>query len=60
MMIYKGDPDADRHAYALATNSWKAQGKVLDREDVVDAVKSVFDMAADGECPQCAHQMADD
>lgn len=60
VLIYHGDIDADRHAYALATNMWKADGRIFERAEVMDAVKDVFISAADGECPQCAHLLTDD
>lgn len=53
VLIYRGDRDADSRAYALATNAWKADGQVFDRSEVMDAVKDVFDQAADGTCPTC-------
>lgn len=52
--IRAGDPEAERHAYALATNMWKADDPVSERTDLMEAVKDVLDQAADGECPACA------
>lgn len=54
VLIYRGDPDADRHAYAIATNLWKSDGRTFDREEVTAAVKDVLDQCADGECPECS------
>lgn len=48
------DPDAERHAYALATTIMKSDGTVWMREDVLPAIKNELEMAADGECPECA------
>ena len=50
-----GDPDADKHAYALATNILKRRDAMFLREDLMDTVKDSLDMAADGECPQCTY-----
>lgn len=53
--IRVGDEDAERHAYALATTLLKSDGTMWMREDVMAAIKHELDMAADGECPQCAY-----
>ena len=53
--IRVGDDDAERHAYALATTILKSDGTMWMREDVMPAIKDELDMAADGECPQCAY-----
>ena len=54
VMIRVGDDDAERHAYALATNMVKAdQG--LDRKDVIEAVNDFLGQCADDECPACAY-----
>ena len=53
--IRVGDDDAERHAYALATNILKRDGTYWMREDVMPAIQDQLDMAADGECPACAH-----
>lgn len=53
--IRLGDEDAERHAYALATTILKSDGTTWMREDVMPAIKDQLDMAADGECPQCAY-----
>ncbi|MCA6106113.1 hypothetical protein [Bradyrhizobium cenepequi] len=55
VIIRVGDPDAERHAYALATTLLKSDGTMWMREDVMSAIKDELDMAADGECPQCAY-----
>ena len=51
--IRVGDPDAERHAYALATTILKSDGSMWMREDLMPAIKDELDMAADGECPAC-------
>lgn len=51
--IRVGDPDAERHAYALATTILKNDGTMWMREDILPAIKDELDMAADGECPEC-------
>jgi len=51
--IRVGDPEAEKRAYAIATNMWKADDPVSDREDLMDAVKNVLEMAAEDECPTC-------
>ncbi|MHA1565548.1 MAG: hypothetical protein ACTSX7_09570 [Alphaproteobacteria bacterium] len=53
-----GDPEAENLAYAIATNMWKAGNPVCERAELMDAVRAVFDEAADGECPGCADLMA--
>lgn len=53
--IRLGDEDAERHAYALATTIAKSDGTMWMREDLMEAIKDQLVMAADGECPQCAH-----
>jgi hypothetical protein len=53
--IRVGDSDAERHAYALATTILKSDGAMWLREDLMPAIKDELDLAADGECPQCAH-----
>jgi hypothetical protein len=52
--IRVGDPEAERRAYAIATNMIKTGDPVSDREDLMAAVKDALDQAADGECPACA------
>ena len=49
-----GDPDAERHAYALATAIMKSDGTLWMRDDVLPAIKYELEMAADGECPLCS------
>jgi hypothetical protein len=53
--IRLGKADAERHAYAIATRTLKDEGTMWLREDLLPAIKNELDMAADGECPQCAH-----
>ncbi|TGD42243.1 hypothetical protein EEB11_14855 [Pseudotabrizicola sediminis] len=53
--IRVGDADAERHAYALATTILKRDGTAWMREDLMPAIADLLDMAADGECPQCAY-----
>jgi hypothetical protein len=52
VLVNQGDPDADRHAYALATNACKSGEFAGQRQDLLDAVKDVIDMSAD-ECGRC-------
>lgn len=58
--IRVGDDDAERHAYAIATNILKRDDGMDMREDVLEAIKDELVMAAEGECPECAHQLRDD
>ena len=53
--IRVGDEDAERHAYALATTIAKGDGTMWMREDLMESIKDQLVMAADDECPQCAH-----
>lgn len=53
--IRTGDKDAERHAYALATTILKSDGTIWMREELMSAIKDELDIAADGECPQCAY-----
>ena len=55
VIIRLGKVDAERHAYAIATNMLKNDGTMWLREDLMLAIKDALDMAADGECPHCAH-----
>ena len=48
-----GDTDAERHAYAIATNMMKKEDTLWMRDDVLESIKYELDMAADGECPRC-------
>lgn len=51
--IRVGDPDKERHAYAIATNKLKADGTIeYMREDVMAAIQFELEQAAD-ECPHC-------
>ena len=54
VLIRHGDSDAERRAYAMATNALKRDGSTFLREEVLPAIKNDLDMAADGECPECA------
>lgn len=58
--IYNGDPDADKHAYALSMIAWKKGGRIFEASEVTDAVQDVFAMAAEDGCPQCAYLGAND
>lgn len=53
--IRVGDTDAERHAYALATAILKSDGSMWMREDLMPVIADGLEMAADGECPQCAY-----
>ena len=51
--IRVGDDEAERRAYAMATNVLKQDGSIaFMREDVMASIKHELDMAAD-ECPVC-------
>ena len=52
--IRLGDDDAERKAYAIATNTLKRDGTIWLRAELMPAIKQQLDMAADGECPACA------
>jgi hypothetical protein len=47
------DDDAERHAYAIATNIIKSDGTMWMREDLMAEIKRQLDEAGD-ECSQCA------
>ncbi len=49
-----GDDEAERRAYAIATNRLKKNGTMFLREDLMSTIQNEMDMAADGECPACA------
>jgi hypothetical protein len=53
IFVNQGDPDATRHAYALATVRWKAKEIICEREELMAAVDEAINLAAD-ECPGCA------
>ena len=57
--IRVGDEDAERHAYAKATNLLKASDDEWMRDEVVSAIADELIMAADDECPSCAKVMAE-
>ena len=50
--INQGDEEANRRAYAIATNKIKRGEMDYERKDLLDAVKDAIDMSAD-ECPVC-------
>ena len=53
--VYADDSEADRIAYAQATEAWKSGGRgfrTMSREEVMDIVKSVLDDAF-VDCPGC-------
>lgn len=52
VLLNVGDPDANSRAYAIATNSWKAESSMANREDLMDAVKHTIELAADS-CGRC-------
>ena len=52
--IRLGNRDAENHAYAIATNVLKSDGTMWMRDDIRPAIKDILEMAADGECPECA------
>ena len=51
--IRVGDEVAERRAYAFATASLKRSGDMEIREDLMDAIQSVLDLAAEDGCPVC-------
>ena len=51
--INKGDPEATKRAYAIATNRWKASGMLCDREEFMEAIKDAIESSAHDECPEC-------
>lgn len=53
------DDDANRHAYAIGTNRWKAGEVDGTREEFMDAIKEAIDTASD-DCPECDRMMAKD
>jgi hypothetical protein len=55
--IRVGEKDAERHAYALATSILKSDGSMWTGEDLLPAIKNELDMAANGDCPECASLM---
>jgi hypothetical protein len=48
--VNQGDPNADKRAYAIATNMWKSSALLGEREDIMDGIKQAIDRFAD-ECP---------
>lgn len=55
--ISLGDQDAESHAYALATNAWKAGGIECTREELMEAVKNAIVYASEDGCPRCRKLM---
>lgn len=57
VLVNQGDPDANSHAYALATNACKSDEFSGDRQDLMDAVKMAIDESADvcGRCENNRH-----
>jgi hypothetical protein len=43
--VNKGDPEANKRAYAIATNKWKVGGLLGDREEIMDGIKNAIEMA---------------
>jgi len=53
--VYADDEDAERKAYAMATNAWKEGERGfrgMSREDVMRIIKSAI-RDADRRCPSC-------
>jgi hypothetical protein len=50
--IDQGDSDANSHAYAIATIRWKSGSFNCERQELMDAIKSVIVQSAE-ECPAC-------
>ena len=53
------DDDANKLAYAIGTNRWKAGEIDGTREDFMDAIKEAIEMAL-YDCPKCDRMMAKD
>jgi hypothetical protein len=51
--IRVGDEEAERSAYAIATNNLKRDDRIEWREDLMSAIKDELDVAADEVCPRC-------
>lgn len=51
--IRLGDYEAERRAYAIATNRLKSNETMFLREELMSAIQNELDMAADDECPAC-------
>lgn len=56
--VTTGDDEAEKLAYAIATNKWKSGEVGGEREDLMDAVQQVIGEAA-WECPACQKHMTD-
>lgn len=52
VLVNQGDEDANRRAYAIATNACKAGEFTGDRSDLMDAIKDAIEMSAD-DCGRC-------
>lgn len=52
VLVNQGDEDANRRAYAIATNACKSGDFTGDRADLMDAIKDAIDMSAD-DCGRC-------
>jgi hypothetical protein len=52
LMINQGDVDAERRAYAIVINLWKAGRIACEGTDLTAAVHEAIALAADA-CPQC-------
>lgn len=50
--IRLGDPDAEKRAFAVATNRWKKGSVPCERDEFMDILQNVLHMA-DEECPRC-------
>jgi hypothetical protein len=54
VLINRGSPEAEKLAYAIATNALKAEGEMFLREDVMSAVQDQIVQAAE-ECAECSN-----
>ena len=54
--IDRGDPEANKHAYALGTIRWMNGDMGCTREEFMAAIDEVIAYAAD-ECPACAKML---
>lgn len=58
-IVDQWDDDANKRAYAIGTNRWKAGEIDATREEFMDAIKEAIETAPD-ECPECARMTAKD
>jgi hypothetical protein len=58
-VLAQWDDDANRTAYAIGTNRWKAGEIDGTRQDFMDAIKEAIDTAPD-ECAACDRMMSKD